>query len=78
MRLKSPEKTVEAVTLVPRERVQQCTAEEVEDAIQSPEMTVEAVTLVPRCTPCAIFGMSVSFRTCLCVSVQFQKVGRRL
>ena len=48
MRFISPEKTVEAVTLVPRERVQQRTAEEVEDAIQSPEKTVEAVTLVPR------------------------------
>ena len=31
--IQSPEKTAEAVTLVPRERVQQRTAEEVEDAI---------------------------------------------
>ena len=43
----SLEKTVEAGTLVPRERVQQRTAEQVEDAPQSHEETVEAVTLVP-------------------------------
>ena len=36
------------MTLVPRERVQQRTAEQIEDAPQSPEETVEAVTLVPR------------------------------
>ena len=29
------------------------------------------------CTPCAFFGMSASFRTCLGVCVSFQKVGRR-
>ena len=48
MRLNLPEETVEAVTLVPHERVQQRTAEQVEDAPQSSEETVEAVTLVPH------------------------------
>ena len=41
----SQEETVEAVTLVPRERVQQGTAEQMEVARQSPEETFEAVTL---------------------------------
>ena len=40
------EQTVEIA--VPRERVQQCTAEQFEDAPQNPEETVEAVTFVPR------------------------------
>ena len=44
----SPEENVEAVTLVPRERVQQRTAEQTEDAPQSPEETVEVGTLVPH------------------------------
>ena len=48
MRLNLPEETVEAVTLVPHERVQQRTAEQIEDAPQHPEETVEAVTLVPH------------------------------
>ena len=52
MRLNLPEETVEAVTLVPHERVQQRTAqrtaEQIEDAPQSSEETVEAVTLVPH------------------------------
>ena len=39
---------VEAVTLVPRERVQQQTSEQSEDFLQLPEEVVEAVTLVPR------------------------------
>ena len=39
---------VEAVTLVPRELVQQRTAEPIEDIPQAPDETVEAVTLVPR------------------------------
>ena len=43
-----PEETVEAVTLVPHERVQQRTAEEIEDLPQHPEEIVEAVTLVPQ------------------------------
>ena len=42
------EETVEAVTLVPHERVQQHTAEQIEDLPQHPEETVEAVTLVPH------------------------------
>ena len=48
MRLNLPEETVEAVTLVPHERVQQRTAEQIEDLPQHPEETVEAVTLVPH------------------------------
>ena len=36
------------MTLVPHERVQQRTAEQIEDAPQSSEETVEAVTLVPH------------------------------
>ena len=40
--------TVEAVTPASRERVQQRTAEQVEDATQSLEETVEAVTSAPR------------------------------
>ena len=36
------------MTSVPRERVQQRTAEQIEDPPQSPEETKEAATLVPR------------------------------
>ena len=39
-----PEETVEAVTLLPHERVQQRTAEQIEDLPQHPEKSIEAVT----------------------------------
>ena len=39
--------SIEAATLVPRERVQQWTSEQSEDFPQLPEEVVEAVTLVP-------------------------------
>ena len=39
---------VEAVTLLPRERVQHWASEQSEDFPQLPEEVVEAVTLVPR------------------------------
>ena len=42
------EETVDEVMLVPRERVQQRSAEQIEDAPQSPAEVVEAVTSVPR------------------------------
>ena len=45
---RSPEETLEAVTSVSRERVQQRTAEQIEDAPQYPEETLEAVTSVLR------------------------------
>ena len=48
-------------TSVPRERVQQRTAEHVEDAPQAPEETVEAVTLVPRERLKQLTDMAVSF-----------------
>ena len=48
MRLNPLKRPSRRVTLVPRERVQQRTAEQIEDAPQSPEETIEAVTLVPR------------------------------
>ena len=38
-----PEEVVDAVTLVPRERLQQRSAEKIEDVPQYPEETVEAV-----------------------------------
>ena len=42
------EETVEAVRLIPRERVQQPTAEQIEDVPQLREETVGAVKLVPQ------------------------------
>ena len=42
------EETVDAVTLIPRERVQQWTAEQIGDVPQFREETVDEETLVPR------------------------------
>ena len=54
--------TAGVVRLVLHERVQQRTAEQIEDAPQSPAEVVEAVTLVPRESEVVAGGMSERHR----------------